>query len=301
METAGPKGVYDASKIASQHFQQAIDKFFYVLTHSNSMSDVDNAWKELWDACKEDTDVSIDAAKETIKDRMLAAGWTEKNVDDFLGNRWKDVKDAADKVRETAPKVVTKTKHLWAKMMAGVALTCLSVFAYISGSDWGQNGVDSANRLNEQYRRDLEMARYQREMNDFNALTSALRAPALPDIPTGADPTEAVRAALPVQIAELPASVAAVAIQPIQVTAKAPNGETKTFTSTVGQMYNDVPEMRRDIRREAEDQQAEAKPYRYAFQEPGSCSQRHCLSASGGISGSWDGRKNGTDLHAESH
>jgi hypothetical protein len=268
-------------------------------TDSNAQCDAREAGKQIMDTSEE-------AFKANLKLRMTQLGTAAEDAEQWVESHGKEVWKKAQELRKAiqakdaaskAAKNIHKFKVVFVTAVAGFFAT---VFVYhkVQNAKYGdaKSGADAdvAAMLAEQ--------EFQHQMENFNSITTSMEAPDI-DVPRTEDPTIAVQAVEP-NIEIMPPAVQAIAIQPVEITITMPTekGEqTKTVTTTIGQVWtHGTIETKQEIERKAEDPQT--KPYVYAFQDPNSCTARHCMEGVGGIEGKrWDGKPGPGGLQAEQH
>jgi hypothetical protein len=305
------KNVRDAAdtalKSAFNHWTSCVKQAAADLGDPSKTSSDADPLKELQEASSEIEDAGYEAFKANLKLYMTEAGADAEQVEEWIENHAKEIWDKAQQLRSarnTAARIAKFAHRVKVGVVTGL-FSFLGIVFVAQKYDNYKHGDAKTALDNNIYRWQAE-----REMDDqlaqFDTLTSNMQAPALPDLSRYDDPTEAAKAAIPQEItAALPAPVAAIAIQPVRITLKtqtAQGEKSRTVTSTMAQVYYyGDSETRNYIESKASEPQT--KPYVYAFQEPGSCTQRDCLGHSGGISGSnrWDGRPGKGGLKGEQH
>lgn len=304
------KAAKDASDIAWQHFEKAADSAVDCAKNTTPECS-EHPFKELADAAKEADDSTLEHYRTLLKYKFMQAGMEEEEAEKWVASKWKEVVDKAKEFREKlrqihsakeaaakAAKVVHRMKIAFVTAVVG-----FFTFAFVYQKTQNMQHGDSKTGLENDMARWNAEQEFQHQMENFNSITTSLEAPDI-DVPRTADPTIAMQAAEP-NIEIMPPAVQAVAIQPIEVTITMPTekgDQTKTVTTTVGQLWTHGDyQTRKEIEHKAEEPTTE--PYKYAFEDPNSCTRKHCMEGGGGITtgGRWDGRQGPGGLTVEQH
>jgi hypothetical protein len=296
----GAKAVYKAVTSAEQHFEKAAQHFINYMK-TNDPAEYEAAQNEVNLASQDVTNFSMAGAKAEIKKRMLALTDDVEKAEHWIENHWYEVAKKAEKFRQqNAPKVKAGAKWLWLKVVGGVAVAAAFVAVSIGGYNFGQGGQQVAGNIEAQEKLAEQERQFNQQMQDFNRTVESLQAPVIPDISPYAQPIDAAQAVMPQVVAQLPAPVAQVAIQPVELTLTTPTvkgDQTQTVTTTMGQLWvRGDRETKERVEKAA--QEPPAQDYVYAFQQKGSCTQTDCL---GQHKQNWDGRKGVDGVSAEQH
>jgi hypothetical protein len=297
------KAAKDASDIAWQHFEKAADSAVECAKNTTPECS-EHPFKELTDAASEANDSTLEHYRTLLKYKFMQAGMEAEEAEKWVESRWKEIVDKAKQIRgaRDAARKATKVVHR-VKVAFVTAVVGFFTFAFVYQKTQNMQHGDAKSGLEADQARWRAEQEFQHQMENFNSITTSLEAPDV-DVPRTADPTIAMQAAEP-NIEIMPPAVQAIAIQPVEITVTMPTeqGEqTKTVTTTIGQVWThgDI-HTREEIQRKAEDPQTE--PYKYAFQDPNSCTVKHCMEGGGGIhtGGKWDGRAGPGGLQTEQH
>jgi len=208
-----------------------------------TQADIDKVFLDLYHACRDAKYESLNAAYSELKGHlsreMQETGMSLAEADKRFDQKWKNVLDLGDRAQRAAPTVQKFGKFLWLKVAGAVAAGCL----FIYGIQNQPSAMDKNLQRMEEMRSSLasherimeQLQSFKASEDQFNVMIGGLRVPSAPEP------------------ARMPITVAAAAPQPVRVEVTTPSG-TRTFMSTVGRIYQDVPEARHEI------EQATARP-----------------------------------------
>jgi Predicted membrane protein len=216
-------------------------------------------------------------AKERLTEHLMDGGMSKGDAEKWFEDRWKDAVDSAEKIRHAMPKVEAGAKLVWLKFVGAVTAIftgALIVSVINSGPTREQRAA-----LDLLARTQMEQEQVQRlsaivlSDDEFNMLTGSLFVPSAPAPVEMPAPVAAQAAPAPA----LPAAIAAVAAEPVQVREESSSGEVHTIATTVGSVYtNSPPSVRRAM---------EASPppppidHGYDHEDKNDCFHTDCLGA----------------------
>jgi hypothetical protein len=252
------EGVTKAVTRVEQAFERAANKTIQQISDPKAVSqaDVDDAWREFRDVCKETESTASSAARDEFKEHitkgMREAGMGKEEAEKWFEQKWVDVKNLADKGIKYAPEAAKVAKRSFLSGLAFVVATVGAIGIYF-GIDANKEGEKARENLN-QSNLALDQARMHIQLamstEEFMRMGNSLNVPNIP--PEVFAPPQAVAApaaALPAAVA-MPAAVAAIAEAPVQVEV---NNGTSTYTGTtnVREFYRSVPQARPAIENHA--------------------------------------------------
>lgn len=230
MVEAFAKSLPDIEQNLLKKFKKVVD------TAINHPEDFDEVFRDFEDACTDTGHASTDAAMKSIKEHLIRARGMSKAEAEWLEQKWKDVKDLDDKVR---PKIVKAGKPMWLKVLGKIAFGgVVLVGLNMSINTPTRNDIQMRNQL-DQIRQLTETPKLLISEDQFSIMAGGLM---VQDAPFSS--------------VQMPAAVAAVADKPVEVELATPSG-TRTFTSTVGRVYQNVPEAARPAIEHGYDQPAQ--------------------------------------------
>jgi hypothetical protein len=253
------QGITKSVTRAEQAFERAATKTAQQLSSPNAVSqpDVDEAWQEFRDACRDTESIASDSAREEFREHitkcMQEAGMSKAEAEKWFAQKWMDVQKLAEKGRKYGPEAARSAGSSVLRAFVFVAATvgAIGVYFGIDANKQGDQARQSLNRGNLQ----LDQARMNIELSmsteEFTSMGGTLNIPNIP--PEVFSPPAAPAAAAPPPLpaaAPMPAAVAAIAQAPVQVEVQ--NGaSTYTGTTTVSQFYRAVPQARPAIENHA--------------------------------------------------
>jgi len=240
------KGVSDISQSVVKTFKKACD---VAVDPNHTQADIDQVWRDFEKACEEagnTTDAVHGEVKEHVTQHMRDGGMSEVEAEKWFEQKWKDVKDLGDKIRQASPKVEATGKLFWLKILGLAGATAAGgwVLTAITGAHRPETESD---RMYQFFRREAaETAQMQRLLvseEEFNIMIGGLAVQSAP-LP---DATHIAAAAAP---EPMPAAIAAEANEPAEVEVITPSG-TLNVTSTIGRVYQNAPgPVRREMEQE---------------------------------------------------
>lgn len=255
------QGVTKSVTRVEQAFERAANKTVQQLSNPNAVSqaDVDDAWQDFRDTCKDTESTASDSAREEFREHitkgMQEAGMARDEAEKWFEQKWADAKDLADKGIKYAPEAGRFAWGSALRAFAFVAATvgAIGVYFGIDANKEGEQARETLNRSN----LELDQARMQIQLamntEEFMRMGSALNIPNIPPevfVPPAAAAAAAPAPPPPPVAAPLPAPVAAIAEAPVQV--EVTNGaSTYRGTTTVRQFYRAVPQARPAIENHA--------------------------------------------------
>jgi len=221
------KGVTDISKALIKTFNKACD---VALDPNHTQADIDQVWRDFEKACHDAGYTSTDAAREEMKGHLIQqlqnGGMSKAQAEAWGEQKWKDVMDLGDRVREAVPKAEKAWRFMSLKVL-GAIVVLGGVLSVIPGLHHSETQDEKMYRvtqlLNEMDASNKALQALETTEDQFNIMTGGLEV-------GGAEPSE-----------PLPTAVAAVAEQPVEVEVTRPSG-THSFTSTIGQVYRNAPQ-----------------------------------------------------------
>ncbi len=242
---------------AEQTFEKAARKTAEQLADPRSVpqSDVDDAWREFADACKDTESTVSDAAREEFKEHILknmqAAGMSKEEAEKWFEQKWTDVKDLADKGIQYAPKAGLAIKMAGLAVAAAVVGGIGLIFAP-TASNQGQKFAENMGRDNVMLAQVEANVQLSVSAERFAEMGSLLNIPEVPPSAFQVPEAAAAQPAMPVAAAAVPAPIALPA--PVEAIANVPvavevNNGSNTYRgrTNVGDVYRTVPEAREQI------------------------------------------------------
>lgn len=210
-----------------------------------------SVWEKVVKAAQDTDATARDAARKEWREHVLKSledsGMSKEEAEKWFFDRWNTVKSLADEGIQYAPKIGLAAK---ATALAIFAAVTALVGTVLSGGAF--NSGQQTRQWSNEFDRRMDQVRYQDQLTmnqqEFMQMGTLLSPSA--NIPAAAFQPPAI-AAVPRAVAvepevALPASVAAVADNPVQVEI-VNNGSTYTGQTTVRQFYRAVPQARPQI------------------------------------------------------
>jgi hypothetical protein len=199
-----------------------------------TQKEVDDVGREIEDLQKDVQADSWNATIDEIRERLVkdfrSLGMSAEDADKMVEQKWKDVKDLADKLRDTAPK---SWKWLTVKVGALAMAAIGMLYMVISQGTSGGNAVYNRTQQveNQSELSDLEF-QVETSQEEFKRLSDAIQ-----NIPSVEVPREP-------EVVRLPVIVAAVEATPVVAVISSPAGTSQTVQTNIGTIYRAIPEAR---------------------------------------------------------
>jgi len=218
---------------------------------------LEDDWRKLSENTKsESLEQLYSEMKEAVTKHLMGLGMSKPQADDWVRPRWKNFIDCVETVRKSLPMVVPAVKKagnfMWLKVLGGIAALPVIFLCLKMGSAAPSKvmiRMHDATRLAEQ------MKSFQTSEEQFSQMIVNLNV-SLPAAPS----------------APMPIAVAAAAPEPMEVEVTTSSG-TQTITSTVGRVWESVPQARHEI-----EQEVLHLDHGYDHPDQGSCVSTDCLS-----------------------
>jgi hypothetical protein len=236
--TSFSKAVTDINERLIKLFKEAAE---VAMDPNPSLADIDKVFLNLYHACRDAKYESLNAAYHELKEHLTrelrVAGMSGAEADRRFDQKWKSVIDLSDRVRRAAPTVKKVGEFLWLKVVGAIAAGGLSLYGILNqppAMDKNLQRVEEMRSFMASQDRIMEQLRsFKASEDQFNIMVDGLGVPSAPE-PARMEP------------ARMPITVAAAAPNRVQVEVTTTSG-TQTFVSTVGRVYQNVPEARHQI------------------------------------------------------
>jgi hypothetical protein len=227
---------------------------------NQTQSDVDQVWRDFDNACKDAKKTSIDAAyaelKEHVTKQMQDGGMSKAGAEKLFENKWQAVMDLGEKIHRAAPKGEKAGTSLWLKVLGVIAAIPVMILGFKMGTAAPtRDEIRMHNNLQDEARINAQMQSFQTSEEQFAQIARMMGDLNVPSAPE-----------------PLPVAVAAAAPEPVEVEVITSSG-TQEFTSTVGRVWQSVPQARHEI-----EQEALYLDHGYDHPDPNSCVATDCLS-----------------------
>lgn len=257
-ETATSKALIDIDQTILKWLEEKTDR--ENLTHTD-IEKLEEDWRKLGENTKSKSlEQLYSEMKEAVTKHLMGIGMSKTQAEEWVSPRWKDFIDRVETIRKSPPTVVPivkKANFMWLKVMGGIAAVPALFLCLKMGSDAPSktmikmhNDMQGATIIAEQ------MKSFQVTEQQFSHMIVDLNvsSPPVPSEP-------------------MPIAVAAAAPEPVEVEVTASSGATQTITSTVGRVWESVPQARHEI-----EQEVLHLDHGYDHPDPRSCVSTDCLS-----------------------
>lgn len=253
------KAVTDITRNLVDKFEKAADAA--VKSSYDNMADAERAFKDFEDACTSAQKTSVDGAYGELKEHltrwMREEGMSKAEAEKWFESKWTDVKGLGDKIRNAAPKAKAAGKFVWLKVLGAIAAVPVILLGLKLGTQAPRKDeIRRANDQQDEARIYAQMQMIEASEEQFNQLRQMMSDVEVP----------------PASPAPMPMAVAAVAPEPVQVEVATPSGNEE-YTSTVGRVWQAVPQARHEI-----EQEAMHLDHGYDHPDPNSCVATDCLN-----------------------
>jgi len=231
--TSFAKALTDIHQRLSKLFEDAAR---VAMDPNRTQADIDRVFLNLYHGCRDAGYESLDAAYSELKKHlskgMQETGMSLADANKWFDQQWKKVIDLSDRAQRAAPTVQKFGRFLWLKVagaIAGGGLFLYGIQNQPSATDKNLQRIEEMRSSLASQERIMDQLRsFTASEDQFNMMIGGL------GVPSAHQP------------ARMPLTVAASACQVVRVEVTTTAG-TRTFTSTMGRVYQDVPEARQEM------------------------------------------------------
>ena len=241
------KAVKKAETDVVDHLEYATKRFMQHMNDPNAtQEDADELWKEITEKHGKIGKDVLEAARDEMEEKSIGLyqtrGLSREQAEKHFKQKWKEVFDSAEKMRDLAEikvpqKSINALKFVWLKAVAAVCATVgLAAVAYFVAI---QPGLESGRALQQdigQKNRDFALHNSEMSLQVSQSRFDSI-AQDLVNIPSVSVPQPAIA----------DTAVAAMASTPVTVAIAQPNEPEKMVQTTIGRVYQVIPESRRQI------------------------------------------------------